>query len=270
MTSYDASTDPQLTLLGAVLAHLLEHARRHDVDVLLVGAAARDVLIRHATGALPQRATADVDIAVAVADWAAYTRLTAELSPAGRSSHTFRVADIEVDIVPFGGIESADRTISWPDGYVMNTLGFREALGCAITVTLPGAATVKVASLPAQAVLKLHAWRDRRLITTRDAIDLRTILQTYSDGPYLDRLYDASEHILAAYDFDPQLAGAHRLGVELRNTLGAAIAEDCRQIIAAEADRDDRLAAEMGGSIEHNRLLLNATSAGAASDGNET
>jgi len=53
MTSYDASTDPQLTLLGAVLAHLLEHARRHDVDVLLVGAAARDVLIRHATGALP-------------------------------------------------------------------------------------------------------------------------------------------------------------------------------------------------------------------------
>jgi predicted nucleotidyltransferase len=127
MTSYDASTDPQLTLLGAVLAHLLEHARRHDVDVLLVGAAARDVLIRYATGALPQRATADVDIAVAVADWAAYTRLTAELSPAGRSSHTFRVADIEVDIVPFGGIESADRTISWPDGYVMNTLGFREA-----------------------------------------------------------------------------------------------------------------------------------------------
>jgi len=169
MTSYDASTDPQLTLLGAVLAHLLEHARRHDVDVLLVGAAARDVLIRHATGALPQRATADVDIAVAVADWAAYTRLTAELSPAGRSSHTFRVADIEVDIVPFGGIETADRTISWPDGYVMNTLGFREALGCAITVTLPGGANVKVAR--AEAVAPMAA--DERLEILNDRKGVR-------------------------------------------------------------------------------------------------
>ena len=74
MSSYDASTDPEFTLLGTVSADLLAHARRHRVDVLLVGAAARDMLIRHATGTLPQRATADIDIAVAVANWDAYAR----------------------------------------------------------------------------------------------------------------------------------------------------------------------------------------------------
>jgi hypothetical protein len=71
--------------------------------------------------------------------------------------------------------------------------------------------------------------------------------------------YDAST--------DPQLRPA--LTASASNYATPSIAEDCRQIIAAEADRGDRLAAEMGSSIEHNRLLLNATSDGAASDGNE-
>ena len=174
-----------------------------------------------------------------------------------------------VDIVPFGGVESAERTITWPDHHVMSTLGFREASQCAITVTLPGGIAIKVASLPAQAVLKLQAWRERRLITTRDAIDLRTILLAYSDGPYLDELYQDWEHVLALHDFDPQLAGAHRLGVDVRHTLGEPIAENCRQIIAAESDRDDRLAAEMGGSVSRNRLLLDAVRRGAADDANQ-
>ena len=96
----------------------------------------------------------------------------------------------------------------------MNTTGFREALVCAVVVTLPGGVVIRVASLPAQAVLKLHAWRDRRMTTTRDAIDLRTIVLAFSAGSYLDELYTDWSDVLALYDFDPQLGGAHRMGVE--------------------------------------------------------
>jgi predicted nucleotidyltransferase len=67
MISFDASTDPDLTALGLVLAELRIHADRCGADLLLIGAAARDVLIRHVTGSPPQRATTDIDIAVAVA-----------------------------------------------------------------------------------------------------------------------------------------------------------------------------------------------------------
>lgn len=263
MSYYDASNEFEFSMLAMVLGHLLEHASGYDVEIMLVGAAARDLLIRNATGALPQRATADVDIAVAVANWADYARLTAGLAPVGKSRHKFRVEGVEVDVIPFGGVESADRTITWPNESVMNTIGFREALGCAVAVKLPGNVTVKVASLPAQTVLKLHAWRDRRQFTTRDAIDLRSILTAYSNGPHLEELYTEWEQVLSHYDFDPELAGAHRVGSEIRQTLGAAMADECCQIIGEEAEGNDRLAAEMAGTVRRNRLLLNATRAGA-------
>ena len=127
---------------------------------------------------------------------------------------------------------------------------------------LPGEITAKVASLPAQVVLKLHAWSDRKLTTTRDAIDLRTILRAYSEGPYLDELYIDWIQILERYDFEVRPAGAHRLGVEVRQTFGRRIAQDCRRIIRDDAESDDRLIAEMHPRIEHNRLLLDATLAG--------
>jgi hypothetical protein len=53
MISFDASTDPDLTVLGLVLAELRIHADRCGADLLLIGAAARDVLIRHVTGSPP-------------------------------------------------------------------------------------------------------------------------------------------------------------------------------------------------------------------------
>src|SRR5262249_14264725 len=69
MISFETSTDPDLMLLAVVLAELRAHADRCNADLLLIGAAARNVLIRHVTGSAPQRATADIDIAVAVGSW---------------------------------------------------------------------------------------------------------------------------------------------------------------------------------------------------------
>lgn len=59
----------------------------------------------------------------------------------------------------------------------MSAFGFREAFGSLIEVRLPEEQTVKVVSLPALALLKLEAWRDRHhRAPGKDAYDLRLIL----------------------------------------------------------------------------------------------
>ena len=112
-----------------MLAKVLGRAARCDVRVMVVGATARDILVSAVTGAPPARATQDIDIAVAVSSWSDVHRLTEGLERSGRASHRYRVDGCPVDIIPFGGIESPGRTITWPDDHEMNVLGFQEALG---------------------------------------------------------------------------------------------------------------------------------------------
>ncbi|MGV9482920.1 hypothetical protein [Gordonia aichiensis] len=67
------STDPEIALAAAVLLELDSAAARVGIEYLVVGATARNMVARSITGATPERATRDVDIAVAVADCRALT-----------------------------------------------------------------------------------------------------------------------------------------------------------------------------------------------------
>ena len=191
MIFYDASTDPELAVETAVLTEVVRAAAAVGVEVLVIGAVARDIVIRHLLGARPERATKDVDVAVAVAvaDWAAYEDLTSSLQRSSGPSHRFVVDGVDVDVIPFGGVESPGRSITWPDEMTMDVHGFAEAHRRAVLVRLPGGLEVRVASLAAQSALKALAWRDRRHEGTKDAIDLRTILTAASEGSNLDDLY---------------------------------------------------------------------------------
>jgi predicted nucleotidyltransferase len=256
MRSFDASTAGDLGPAADVLAELQRHATRYGIPMMVVGAAARDLLIRHVVGSAPQRATADVDIAIAVSSWPDVDRLTGTLQETG-AVHRFLVRGVEVDVIPFGGIESAQRTITWSNEYRMNVFGFREALAAAVEVRLPGGPVVAVASLPAQSLLKLFAWRDRRYDTRRDAVDLKTIIDAYHQGPYLDELYAEHEALLDRYGFDPALAGAERMGREA----AALVAVDDRGTatdLLFSPELYDALCADMGGTVRANRALLGA------------
>jgi predicted nucleotidyltransferase len=46
--------------------------------------------------------------------WADFERLADKLEKRGRSAHSFLVEGVEVDVVPYGGIEGEDRTILGP------------------------------------------------------------------------------------------------------------------------------------------------------------
>jgi predicted nucleotidyltransferase len=107
MISFETSTEPDLMLLGVVLAELRVHAERCNADLLLIGAAARDILIRYVTGSAPQRATADIDIAVGVKSWDQVRELTQGLAATPGVPHKFTVHGAPVDIIPFGSVEDA-------------------------------------------------------------------------------------------------------------------------------------------------------------------
>jgi hypothetical protein len=68
------------------LARLLAAVRQGagDAPVLLVGAAARDVLLVHVHGVPLLRATEDTDVAVAVRDWDSFLALRQSLIDSGR------------------------------------------------------------------------------------------------------------------------------------------------------------------------------------------
>jgi predicted nucleotidyltransferase len=254
----DLSDRPAL----APLARLLLALRRvaGDTPLLLVGAAARDLLLSHAHGIELQRATEDTDLALAVPDWDHFLRVrtaliaTGEFRPEG-PAHRLWWRDQRLDFVPFGGIERQDRSIAWPTegAEVMNVSGLREALATAVTVRLPEGASVAVASLPALALLKVWTWTERKYIAPgKDASDLWMLLRHYADTGNEERLYGAEGEALASFGFDIEKAGAWLLGRDARDLLAhgpdpAGSLASLNAILRPEVDPDGslRLVAQM-------------------------
>lgn len=233
--------------LLAPLAGLVTAVRdaRADAQPLLIGAMARDVLLSFAHGVHVGRATADMDFAFALDSWADFAMLKDALVAGGAFAKVARLAHrlifagrYRVDLVPFGGVERADRSIAWPpdEAVQMHVLGYREAMVNAVEVRLPGGIPLAVASLPAQALLKLFAWRDRRHIRPGvDAGDLRLLMRSYLDAGNGERLYSDAAPLLDMADFDHALAAAWLLGHDARQLLDG-IPSGCQATLARALD----------------------------------
>ena len=270
-SSLDLSDRAVLVPLAELLAAV--RAAAGKTPLLLIGAAARDLLLVHGHGLNAERATEDTDVALAVDGWDDFQRLrealirSGELT-AGRSPHCLWRGDQRLDLVPFGGVERSDRSIEWPTegGEVMNVAGLAEALATAVAVELPGGVSIDVASLPALALLKIWAWKDRRYSAPgKDASDLWMFLRHYADAGNQDRLYGEEGEALAAYAFDFAEAGAWLLGKDAREVLahGADFQrslESLDAILRPESDPDGalHLIAQMPLG-EHDRQLSTLT-----------
>lgn len=267
------------------LARLLSAVRKAigDIPLVLVGAAARDVLLVHAHGVEPQRATEDTDVALAVRDWHTFLRARKALVASGAfkadgPAHRLWFGDQRIDIIPFGGVERRDRSIAWPPegAEVMNVSGFAEALATAVSVRLPGGVSFDVASLPALALLKVWAWQDRKYTAPgKDAADLWEFLRHYGDAGNLDRLYGSEgEAALASFEFDVEKAGAWLLGSDAREVLTngpdpKTALEAIDVILRPETDPDGslQLVAQMpGGNRDRQISLLTAFHVGLFED----
>ncbi len=192
----------------------------------IVGAMARDLVLVNAFGLRSGGATRDIDFGLSVECWEEFQMLKTALVETGQFEATPKVAhrliwkDPEtgattpVDLIPFGGVASEDKTIAWPPSrdFAMSVAGFEEASESAIRLQVEDDLVVRVASLPGLTVLKLIAWEGRRNESDKDAADLRHLLFYYGDAGNLHRLYEREMPLLEAAGFDIELAGAQLLG----------------------------------------------------------
>ena len=200
------------------------HARELGIDILVVGAMARDLVLVHGYGATIERGTRDVDFGVRVKNWDDFNRLRKRLLSSGYKTddnvHSFHFPTTDglpwqVDIVPFGDI-AEDEKISWPPGHevVMNVLGFSEAQTSALQVKICQSPEViiPVASPAGICLLKLVAWLDREVDKRpKDASDIKYLFETYNKIPEVfNALYD--EGYMETQDWDEDNATAMKLG----------------------------------------------------------
>jgi predicted nucleotidyltransferase len=270
--SFDFSQETDLVPLAEVVRALQAVAQPLAMDFFLMGAAARDLMLRHAHDISPGRQTVDVDFAVMVRDWESFAALRAALLAGGDFSgrpgpatHRLRhkPTGLPLDIVPFGGIERADRTIAWPPDQhtVFDCFGASEAFAASISVQLPDEVTLRVASIPALALLKVTAWQDRRLSHPgRDAGDLLLYLRHYMDCDNLDRAARDHGDLFAAEDYDHEAAGAQLLGRDIALLLDRQSIRHVVGILLPQADPEGPLllARQSGLGLEHGRRLIKA------------
>ena len=269
--SFDFSQKTELKPLALVVSALQSVAQPAGIDFFLMGAAARDLMLRHAHNIESSRQTEDVDFAVMLRDWEAFATLRAALIASGEfhertgpATHRLRHrGGLPLDIVPFGGIERADRTIAWPpdQSTVFDCFGAREAFEASVRVLLPGDVTLRVATIPALALLKITAWQDRKLTYPgRDAPDLLLYLRSYMDCGNMDRAAREHGDLFDADNYDHEVAGAQLLGRDIAHLLDAAAIRRVLEILLPESDDQGRLqlAQQSGLDLEHARRLIEA------------
>lgn len=269
--SLDFSHKADLVPLAQVVGSLQRVAAPMAVDFFLMGAAARDVMLRHGHHIEPVRQTEDVDFAVMVQDWEIFAALRTALieggefsERAGPATHRLRhQSGLPLDIVPFGGIERADRTIAWPpdQSTVFDCFGAREAFNAAVSVLLPQTVTLRVASIPALALLKVTAWQDRKHTHPgRDANDLLLYLRSYMDCDNFDRAARDHGDLFMVEDYEHEATGAQLLGRDIALLLDKPAIQHVLEILLPQADAQGPLllASQSGLDLEQARRLIEA------------
>ena len=246
----DFSNEAELRDLARTLCPVATRTAELAIPWLLIGAAARDLILQHARGWPSSRATLDVDVAVQVATWTQFTALKESLvAKDGARAHPHRKQHLsfpaggEVDIVPFGDIEE-DGEIAWPPNSDprLDFRGLREAFAGSARILLPDDLEVRVPSIESYVCLKLFAWRDRHLdMPRRDSVDLADVLRRADRLFELDALYRLHPAEMEENDFDPARAALQLMGTRLRQTLSPTAREWLATILRDEIDETGRL-----------------------------
>ncbi|XVV13771.1 hypothetical protein ACQP2X_05285 [Actinoplanes sp. CA-131856] len=194
-------------------------------EVMLVGAHCRDILQSAFGHGFALRATADIDLGLAVANWAAYDELVSSLPSAGSTGIRFRIAQTTADLMPFGPVEDPPGTVTPATRREpINVWGFAEVYAAAHPMDLPTAGTIRIPSAEGYAALKLAAWLDRSAYGEyKDAADIATVIYWYVKSSAVgNHLYetDKGQDLLVREDLDEAAAAARVLGESVAGLIG--------------------------------------------------
>lgn len=100
-------------LLVKLLRKLTDSFKRMGRDYYVIGATARDIIIRQLINTTSGRRTKDLDIAIAIPDWGVFEEIKERLVADGfqKSQHLhqrFYYGEYELDVVPYGVAKEDD------------------------------------------------------------------------------------------------------------------------------------------------------------------
>jgi predicted nucleotidyltransferase len=216
-----------------------------NIPFFVVGASARDIILKHCYGIEPPRKTGDIDLGVEVASWEQFRELTELLIATGqffptKETRRFLCGLILIDIVPFGPITDDNKKISWPPEHeiIMSMVGFEEAYEYSITVRLSSdpVLDIKLSTLPGLAIMKIISWKDKYPQRKRDAGDLLLIMNKYEGAGNSERLYGEELPLLQEEDFDARMAGIRLLGRDMAKISDTQTFRIIKSILDAEVE----------------------------------
>ncbi len=235
----------------ALLRDLLAVVQHPAQPCFLVGAGARVLGLDERFGIPGARATLDWDFAVRVSSWPEWELLRARLleapgSPFRATSAQHRLEHTlgrQLDLVPFGGLETGTGEIVWPDATRMTVHGFAEAAVHCSVIEIERGLLVHVASLPSLALLKLHAYLDRRTKgVTKDIQDFDWIARHYDfPSDHELRIHDELAERLIASGTEFSEAGAMLLGVDVAKIHSMAAIAPVRRLLTESLDPHSRV-----------------------------
>jgi predicted nucleotidyltransferase len=245
MDKFEITSDSlQNPLLSELLHKLADSFGRVGTEFYVIGATARDIILRQLAGTTSGRKTRDLDIAIAIPRWEVFGEIQKQLVADGFEKsrdmyQRFYYKDYELDVVPYGVIAKEDDYIYWPpeEEIAMSVKGFDEVLSEAITVSIDGAYDIKIASLPGLFVLKFNAWVDRGVKTEKDATDMSFIIANYFFAN-VDR--GVHPEVFDWDDFDEYVAGAYWLAWDIAGLLKKPQLQYYRDLIGAELEKAEQ------------------------------
>jgi predicted nucleotidyltransferase len=234
-----------------VLERVSKVMARFNVEYVLAGATARDIILTNVFALQAGRKTNDLDFGIVVRDWPQYSEIRQALlatcrfqgdKSAQRLLYLYGEAKLKVDLIPFGPIQNNEIGIKWPpkNEVEMNVIGFEDALRDAINVRINPELVVPVASPAGLMLLKLVAWRDRKW-DFKDAPDILKLLRDYSAAGNEDRLYSAELAILEEAEFDLEIAGARLLGKDVASLASDISKNTIRTLLDSEKTRSEMI-----------------------------
>lgn len=222
-----SSKEFQDPLLKPILQKLSDYFSNRGIRFYVIGATARDIIL-NIHGEMAQRATRDLDIAIAISDWDAYSDVEKGIieiegfKKDPTQKQRFWYLDVfPIDIVPFGEIRKKSDKIFWPpdESVALTVLGFEEVQNSTEKIIIDNSLTIEVASLDGIFILKLFSWTDRHIENNKDADDIAFIINNYlniNEKRAIDEYYD---DIYLSDNFSNNIAGAKLLGIDAAKML---------------------------------------------------
>jgi predicted nucleotidyltransferase len=241
-----------------------------DIDFYLIGALARDTW--YAELNKRSRATKDVDFAVLIGSQKDYDAVKEYLAEhknfiaIKNNSFVMKSPDgVEVDILPFGGIEIDQKVQLTGTGLTnIKVNGFLEVYQAGTEeMKMATGHTFKVATLPAIVLLKLIAYDDRPEMRFKDARDIVNIIDHYFDLQ-AELIYEHHSDIFEGEEMRGGEIAALVIGREMKKIAAnnESLHQRLSKIIATQIELKENSAftrnmvQESGGTVEEAVTLL--------------